>query len=312
MGNTTSFAMLGQDLERLKFASDLRQNPEQYKAYVDQRVDALTGEVFNRKRTAFQKAQIDMGRYMDMDHNVNYYKMRNGDIQRLTTAMEANNQSVKDKLETDLELSKRQFEINEWQNHNKLETLFFLQVFFIASLAMAIIIFLQKNAAITTSMASLLTALLLGIVVVIGVYRYYYTRRTRDNRLWHRRYFGTAKAPSKCNSCKCPDPRTNPQAPMVDTKNKTIDGQFSVDLNCALGISGDATACAEEKAYQFGRWQRGLQKEMLAYQEAGTDPAAVINANNELGCSSEDEQKRMLAAEGITENTWENISRVLI
>jgi hypothetical protein len=292
MGNTTSFAMLGQDLERLKFASDLRENPEQYKAYVDQRVDALTGEVFNRKRAAFQKAQIDIGRYMDMDHNVNYYKMRNGDIQRLTTSMEANNRAVKDKLETDLELSKRQFEINEWQNHNKLETLFFLQVFFIASLAMAIIIFLQKNAAITTSMASLLTALLLGIVVVIGVYRYYYTRRTRDNRLWHRRYFGTAKAPSNCSSCK--------------------NNQLSVDLNCALGVSKDATACAEEKAYQFGRWQRDLQKEMLAYQEAGTDPAAIINANNELGCSSEDEQKRMLQAEGITENTWENISRVLI
>jgi len=292
MGNTTSFAMLGQDLERLKFASDLRENPEQYKAYVDQRVDALTGEVFNRKRTAFQKAQIDMGRYMDMDHNVNYYKMRNGDIQRLTTAMEANNRSVKDKLETDLELSKRQFEINEWQNHNKLETLFFLQVFFIASLAMAIIIFLQKNAAITTSMASLLTVLLLGVVAVIGVYRYYYTRRTRDNRLWHRRYFGTAKAPNNCSSCK--------------------DNQLSVDLNCALGISGDATACAEEKAYQFGRWQRDLQKEMLAYQEAGTDPAAVINANNDLGCHSEDEQKRMLTEDGITENTWENISRVLI
>ncbi len=304
--------MIAQDLERMKFASGLRQNPAQYKAYVEQRVDALTGEVYNRKRAAFQKAQIDMGRYMDMDHNANFYKMRNGDVQRLAQAMESNNRAVKDKLETDLELSKRQFEINEWQNYNKLETLFFLQVFFIASLAMAIIIFLQKNAAITPAMASLLTALLLGIVVVIGVYRYYYTRRTRDNRLWHRRYFGTAKAPSSCKSCKCPDPRTNPQAPAVDSKSKTIDGEFSVDLNCALGISGDATACAEEKTYQFARWQRDLQKEMLAYQETGSDPAAILNANGEAGCHSAEEQNEMLKSEGITENTWENISRFLL
>ena len=287
MGNTTSFAMLGQDLERLKFASDLRKNPEQYKAYVDQRVDALTGEVFNRKRAAFQKAQIDLGRYMDMDHNANLYKMRNGDVMRLTQAMEANNRSVKDKLETDLELSKRQFEINEWQNYNKLETLFFLQVFFIASLSMAIIIFLQKTSAITGTMASLLTVLLLGIVVVIGVYRYYYTRRTRDNRLWHRRYFGTAKAPSNCKSCD-------------------KDGNLTVDLNC-LGVPEGLGACAEEKAYQFSRWQRGLQKEMLAYQESGTSPAAVLNSNNDVGCSSFGEQAAMLQAEGIKENTTANL-----
>jgi hypothetical protein len=287
MGNTTSFAMLGQDLERLKFASDLRKNPEQYKAYVDQRVDALTGEVFNRKRTAFQKAQIDLGRYMDMYHNANLYKMRNGDVMRLTQAMETNNRTVKDKLETDLELSKRQFEINEWQNYNKLETLFFLQVFFIASLAMAIIIFLQKTSVITGTLASLLTVLLLGIVVVIGVYRYYYTRRTRDNRLWHRRYFGTAKAPNNCKGCD---------------KN----GNITVDLNC-LGMPEGVGACAEEKAYRFSRWQRGLQKEMLAYQEAGTSPAAVLNSNNEAGCGSFAEQAAMLEEEGITENTTANL-----
>ena len=287
MGNATSLAMVGQDLERLQFASDLRKNPMDYQNYVDQRVDKLTGEVFNRKRTAFQKAQIDMGRYMDMDHNVNFYKMRNGDVQRLTQAMDANNQSVKEKLETDLELSKRQFEINEWQNQNKLETLFFLQVFFIGALAMSIIIFLQKTAAITGSMAALLTVLLLGIVVVIGVYRYYYTRRTRDNRLWSRRYFGTAKAPNNCKGCD-------------------KDGNITVDLNC-LGLPEGAGACAEEKAYQFSRWQRSLQKEMLAYQESGTSPAAALNANNDVGCSSFDEQNSMLEADGIKQNTWKNL-----
>ena len=138
-------AAIFQDLERMKFAQDLRANPSDYNAYVNTRVDELTTEIFNRKRTAFQKAHIDLGRYMDMDHNANYYKARSGDVDRLTSVLAENNARVAQTLERDRDLSRRQFEINEWYNYNKLETLFFLQVFFMASLAMAIVVFLQKE-----------------------------------------------------------------------------------------------------------------------------------------------------------------------
>lgn len=64
-------ASVYQDLERMKFAQDLRKTPDDYSSYVNTRVDQMTDEIFNRKRVAFQKAQIDLGRYMDMDHNAN-------------------------------------------------------------------------------------------------------------------------------------------------------------------------------------------------------------------------------------------------
>ncbi len=51
--------------------------------------------------------------------------------------------------------------------------------------------------------------MLLGLIVVfVGVSRYFYTERTRDRRLWHRRYFDVEKEPTtqtdKCASAPSP------------------------------------------------------------------------------------------------------------
>jgi len=254
-------ASIFQDLERMKFAQDLRKNPQDYSAYVNTRVDQMTDEIFNRKRVAFQKAQIDLGRYMDMDHNANFYKSRSADVDRLTDQIGANNKRIETELIHDKDLSKRQFEINEWSNYNKLETLFFLQVFFLASLCMAIIIYLQKTALLTGSMAALLTGLLLLIVAIVGIYRYYYTNRTRDTRLWHRRSFGSAKpppAPAKCNP----------------------DGSLEFDLNSI--IPKDVTQCLDGAASKFESWQSSLESEMSSFQNSGDTPSRVANLGESL------------------------------
>jgi hypothetical protein len=249
---TSDLALTLQSLERMHFSKELQQNPSQYSAYVNTRVNEMTNEVFNRKRTAFQKAQIDLGRYMDMDHNANYYKARAGDVDRLTTVIQTTNQSLLEGVEHDKNLSKRQFEINDWANYNKLETLFFLQVFFMAALSMAVVIFLQKNGTVTNAMAGLLTGGLITIVVIIGIYRYYYTNRTRDTRLWNRRYFpktAAPKPPAKCDS----------------------NGDLTMDLNAIL--PKEVTQCVDKQASKFGDWQDSLQKEILNYQTTGADPA---------------------------------------
>ena len=106
-----------QDLERMQFSKELQDNAGQYSAYVNTRVNQMTGEVFNRKRTAFQKAHIDLGRYMDMDHNANFYKERSGDVDRMLTTINAKNKVLMDNVEHDKTLSKRQFEINDWSNY---------------------------------------------------------------------------------------------------------------------------------------------------------------------------------------------------
>jgi hypothetical protein len=244
-----------EDLERLQFSKNLRSDPQQYSAYVQERVQTLTDEVFNRKRAAFQKAHIDLARYMDMDHNANFYKARSGDVDRLTDGIGANNERIKQTLARDKDVSRRQFEINEWYNYNKLETLFFLQVFFIVSLLMAIIIFLQKNGTLTGSMSGLLTTLLFLVVAGLGVYRYYYTRRIRDTRLWHRRYFERTTPPP-------PPPRCSP------------DGQVNLDINDVL--PKEVTECADQAVGNFNKWSEKLQNSITDYQTAGTPPKSIF------------------------------------
>ncbi len=237
-----------QELERLKFAQNLRKNPSDYAAYVNQRVDEMSDEVFERKRAAFQKAQIDLGRYMDMDHNANFYKSRNADVDRLTEKISENNARLSQSIAADKDITKRQFEINEWYNYNKLETLFFLQLFFIAALSGAIVVFLQKNGIITSTLAGLLYGFLALIAAGTGLYRYYYTSSTRDPRLWHRRYFGSAAPPK----------------PPVQCDNK---GNLVFDVNSVIPKA--ATQCADDATQRYDKWQENLQKEMMNYQSSG-------------------------------------------
>lgn len=237
-----------QELERLKFAQNLRKNPSDYAAYVNQRVDEMSEEVFAQKRAAFQKAQIDLGRYMDMDHNANFYKSRNADVDRLTSRIEENNNRLNQGIAADKDITKRQFEINEWANYNKLETLFFLQLFFIAALTGAIVVFLEKNAIITSTLAGLLYIALAIIAAGTGLYRYYYTSRTRDPRLWHRRYFGSAAPPKPAAQC-----------------DKS--GNIIFDVNSVIPKA--ATQCADDATQRFDRWQENLQKEIMNYQTSG-------------------------------------------
>ncbi len=254
MGQSQSadYASALQDLERMQFSKEIQQNPGQYSQYVNTRIDQMTGEVYNRKRTAFQKAHIDLGRYMDMDHNANFYKERSGDVDRLLDKIQADNNNLLQNVLHDKTLSKRQFEINDWSNYNKLETLFFLQVFFMSALCMAVVIYLQKNGTLTNAMAGLLTTLLVAIVVVLGIYRYYYTNRIRDTRLWNRRYFPKAAPPT-------PPPRCDPAGNLVTSLESVV----------PEGIR----KCANQQASKFSNWQNNLTKEMQNYQTTGKDPA---------------------------------------
>lgn len=254
MNSYAPLALTFQDLERLQFSSELKKNPEDYIAYVNERIGVLTDDIFTRKRNAFQKAHIDLARYMDMDHSANYFKTRSADVDRLTSAINSNNERMKNNMSFDKDITKRQFEINEWYNYQKLEVLFFLQVFFMSALTMAIIIYLNKNGIITSALAGLLTGILMIVIAIVAIYRYYYTRRTRDPRLWHRRYFGSAAPPKNITKC-------NP------------DGTLDVDLNSVIPEA--VTQCADDAAKRFGSWQENMEKEIAAFQETGATPSRI-------------------------------------
>lgn len=248
-------SLLYQDLEKIRFSENLRKNASDYSQFVNDRVNQMLDETSARKRTAFQKAQIDLSRYMDMDHNAGFYKARNADVERLQSAIIDNNKRIAQQVSLDKDISRRQFEINEYFYHNKLETLFFLQLFFIATLSMAIIVYGQKISIIGSRLAGLLGAILVAIVIVVGIARYYYTERTRDRRLWHKRYFAAQKPLEPVARC----------------------GDGSVpEFNLNTVVSENVTQCADELAGDFSDFGDNLMSEMRDYQELGAKPKGIF------------------------------------
>ena len=224
-----------QQLERLNFATGLRQDPAGYSQFQQQNINSILSDITTRKQSAFQKAQIDLGRYMDMHHNVNFYKTRSGDVHGMTDVILQNNNKITDLIQQDKMNSRRQFEINEWYNYDKLETLFFLQVVFMGSLAVAIVMFWAKKGMITTGLAGVLYGILGLTVAAIGLYKYFYTTSARDPKLWHRRRWESNPPP--------PPPSPTPNCPPAGGDNgvgNAIGAAMDLAMSAALG----AQSCA--------------------------------------------------------------------
>jgi hypothetical protein len=253
-----------QQLERLNFASGLRQDPGGYSQYQQQNINAIMTDIQNRKQSSFQKAQIDLGRYMDMQHNVNFYKVRSNDVNNITDAILTNNNKIDSLLQQDKMNSRRQFEINEWYNYNKLDTLYFLQVFFIATLVAAIVMFWAKKGVIGVGLAGICYGIIGLTVVIVGLYRYFYTIGARDTRLWHRRYFAsTPAAPPPTPGCP---PSSNPVMDQIDdAMSLAMQGAVAAG-QCANNINKDIHAVS-----------RAAQDEMVGVQQG------TINALEQLG-----------------------------
>ena len=215
-----------QDMEQIQFAQNLQNDPDAFNKYVSERVNRITTETLDAKRSAFQKAQSDLGRYMDMDHNAAFYTTRNDDVLRLQNDILQKTRASVSGVLHDKDITRRQTEINEWYYNDKLETVFFLQIFFIVMLTMAIVMYLLKNAFISTPFAAFLTVLLMSGVGLVGLYRWRYTSVDRDGRFWHKRAFYKPKKVPVKPACPC-------------AENDTSPGAFGVAIS-------DAQKCAEK------------------------------------------------------------------
>jgi hypothetical protein len=102
------------------------------------------------------------------------------------------------------DLVRRQVEINEWYYQDKLETLFFMQIFFMSMLSMCIVFYFRKTSLITSRFAGYLTLILFLIVALTCFYRYFYTSQLRDSRWWYKRRFAKPIYIEE-NKCGCVD-----------------------------------------------------------------------------------------------------------
>jgi hypothetical protein len=194
------------DIEKIEFKSELMGDPVRSQQYSAERQNKQADETLQIKRGNFQKAFYDMGRYMDMDHHARYYDVRNTDLNRaqnnIVQIADANTSSLK----YDLDNTKRQFLVNEWYAQNKLESLFFLQVAFLAMVSAMIVIMLGKMNAFPWIFGKYVVFIIASAAAILALYRFNYTRYTRDVRYWNKRKFsdspGTLKAGDACKTAQ--------------------------------------------------------------------------------------------------------------
>lgn len=165
------------------------QNSGAYANSMTEKTRLIADTAIASKGNSFTRQINDLGHHFDMTHNATYYKERNNDVLK---AQEENLARITNTIDTftyNKDIGRRQVEINNWYYEDKLETLFFLQIFFMTMLSMSIIFYLQKSNIISTTIAGSVTFVLLLVTGLIGLYRYVYTRSYRDSRWWYKRKF---------------------------------------------------------------------------------------------------------------------------
>lgn len=231
-------------------------------SFVNARINEITTDAGLRKQNALATTYEYLYRTADMDKANAALATRNTNISSVYNFINDYNTKLQQTVDYDKAASKRQFEINEYYYHNKLETLFFLQLFFISGIIMAILIYLNNRGLLTPAMTGTATLLLFLIVLFVGVTRYFYTKRTRDNRLWHRRYFGT-EGEAAPDLLKCPGP--------------SVAGDVEVNLNAL--VDPNITQCAAEIDDQQEKWFETANAEAKAFIEAGAPVSSIFSGS---------------------------------
>ncbi len=98
---------------------------------------------------------------------------------------------IHDRVEADVGTTRRQFEINEYYYNKKLDTLFMLQIAYIALLICALPIAGLVMGGMTAGTALVWVTVVGVFTAGVILYRWYYTRYVRDRNFWSRRYFSS-------------------------------------------------------------------------------------------------------------------------
>jgi hypothetical protein len=186
---------LRQDIELNNALTTLKNNPAALNSFIQQQKTDIVGKVMDVRNDTFTKVYGDMVRASDVQKNIYYYYTRNHDINDLQGQLLEKVSKDADTAALQSDTTLRQYEINEWTSSNRMDTLFFLQILFIALLVEGIFMGLMKKGILTGPSFTMVSFILFAVVVGIVVYRARYTALIRSNRYWNQRAFPRSKGP---------------------------------------------------------------------------------------------------------------------
>jgi len=186
---------LRQDIELNNALTALKSNPTALNQFIQQQKSDIVGKVMDVRNDTITKVYGDMVRASDVQKNIYYYYTRNHDINDLQGQLLQKVSKDADNAALQSDTSLRQYEINEWTSSNRMDTLFFLQILFIALLVEGIFMSLMKKGILTGPSFTMISFILFAVVMGIVVYRARYTALIRSNRYWNQRAFPRSKGP---------------------------------------------------------------------------------------------------------------------
>lgn len=176
--------------------------PDKLQEFASQRKNDIYNAVKEDHSDSFTKVHGDLVRSGNTVKNILYYAVRNKDLESTHDSVYNAAKGNADAALYDSQIAKRQFEINEWTVGNKRDTLFFMQIMFIALVIYVPLLYLNRIGILPSSTLYGIGFLLLIAVIFTFVVRYQYSDKLRDNKYWNRRRFAQMGGPPVTPTCE--------------------------------------------------------------------------------------------------------------
>ena len=211
-------------------------------------VGGNTAEALDRvKAMKEDKFKYLMGDLTGADNNITstaFYVARTQDLITMSNDIDQVAKKQLNNSDINAGIIRRQQEINEWSNSNKLDTLFFLQVLFICLTMICVLVFLKSSGYISTTLQVFLMVLIAAFAVFVLISRARYTSSVRDSRFWDKKRF-SKQLPLTGMSISCPtgDDIANSMNALLPS-SMTMPNSAATAVNAATAAATAATAAA--------------------------------------------------------------------
>jgi triacylglycerol esterase/lipase EstA (alpha/beta hydrolase family) len=195
MGNYVSNAMLFSDLALQYSLSEGGSDT------ITENLRENAAAVLNVKNNMVDTLSRDMAMADTNVVNTAYYLSRSKDLVNLASDV---NKVAGDQITTasiNQKLTRRQNEINEWSNFNKLEMLYIMQIIFISLSLIGILSYLLSISYINSSLFWTIVSAVFVLDLLIIIFKVRFTMVNRDGRYWNKMRFANQPV-NKSNSSK--------------------------------------------------------------------------------------------------------------
>jgi hypothetical protein len=183
------YTQLFQDVELATAVGQLKQNPAELQQFLQGQQGKIFSDVSKQKDSTFQKVYGDLSRASKAQEAVLMLDKRNQELANIQQQIYQNQEKSASAVTEDKNLAGRKYEMNQWSDGNKKDTLFVFSALFILLSALILLTILWRMGMIGAGLCGGLAAPLIIIFVMIVIYRANFTNVWRDNRYWNRRTF---------------------------------------------------------------------------------------------------------------------------